>query len=121
MTESFLVGGGGGSNCRYTQLHMNTLRSPTIKFRVEIECEVGGACHGVSCVQGKIVGPVGLGVYIHRSMVVCHLSECITLLLAQWSALVLTSIHLTTPLTIPIATASSDRHTVARFEPLLLF
>ena len=85
MTESFLVGGGGGSNCRYTQLHMNTLRSPTIKFRVEIECEVGGACHGVSSVQGKIVGPVGLGVYIHRSMVVCHLSECITLLLAQWS------------------------------------
>ena len=85
MTESFLVGGGGGSNCRYTQLHMKTLISPTIKFRVEIECEVGGACHGVSSVQGRIVGPVGLGVYIHRSMVVCHLSVCITLLLAQWS------------------------------------
>eukprot|EP01048_Picozoa_sp_COSAG05_P014687 COSAG05_NODE_1686_length_4281_cov_3.599474_1_plen_51_part_10 len=31
-------------------------------------------CHGVSSVQGRIVGPVGLGVYIHRSMVVCHLS-----------------------------------------------
>ena len=85
MTESFLVGGGGGSNCRYAQLHMKTLISPTIKFRVEIECEVGGACHGVSSVQGRIVGPVGLGVYIHRSMVVCHLSVCITLLLAQWS------------------------------------
>ena len=45
---------------------MNTLRSPTIKFRVEIECEVGGACHGVSCVQGKIVGPVGCDVWLDR-------------------------------------------------------
>ena len=42
-------------------------------------------CHGVSSVQGRIVGRVRLGVYIHRSMVVCHLSVCITLLLAQWS------------------------------------
>ena len=30
-----------------------TLISPTIKFRVEIECEVGGACHGVSSVQAR--------------------------------------------------------------------
>ena len=39
---------------------MNTLISPTIKFRVEIGCEVGGACHGVSGVQGRIVGRVRL-------------------------------------------------------------